>query len=303
MKNKKLKGKRMKEEPKLRGISVKRKLNKEKKQKKNRKPKNIKEIALNVLTFIGLIILVPIAFIFDTIIFILKLLKKLIISLFKLIKNHLKIVKKILIVLILLVAIKFAYTYLENINNKIDDINSTITIMVDKDVKMQENINILSEQLNTNTQELESKNKEIEEKQKQINNLQSEVNKLKTTTTSRGGITSRSSSSVSVATGSKAEYQSYAKDLCINTYGWIENDFNCLVKLWERESNWNPNAVNKSSGATGIPQALPGSKMASEGSDWATNAKTQIRWGLKYIKNRYGTPSAAWAHSQQKGWY
>ena len=205
--------------------------------------------------------------------------------------------------LILLVAIKFAYTYLENINNKIDDINSTITIMVDKDVKMQENINILSEQLNTNTQELESKNKEIEAKQKQINNLQSEVNKLKTTTTSRGGITSRSSSSVSVATGSKAEYQSYAKDLCINTYGWTENDFNCLVKLWERESNWNPNAVNKSSGATGIPQALPGSKMASEGSDWATNAKTQIRWGLKYIKNRYGTPSAAWAHSQQKGWY
>lgn len=113
--------------------------------------------------------------------------------------------------------------------------------------------------------------------------------------TSRGGTTR--------ATGTKAEYQAYAKDLCLNTYGWTENDFNCLVKLWERESNWNPNAHNKSSGAHGIPQSLPASKMASEGSDYYTNGKTQIRWGLKYIKSRYGSPSKAWAHSQQKGWY
>ena len=75
------------------------------------------------------------------------------------------------------------------------------------------------------------------------------------------------------------------------------------MKLWERESNWNPNAHNKSSGAHGIPQSLPASKMASEGADYYTNGKTQIRWGLKYIKNRYGTPAQAWAHSQQKGWY
>ena len=116
-------------------------------------------------------------------------------------------------------------------------------------------------------------------------------------------VTSRGGTSVRAATGTKAEYQAYAKDLCINTYGWTENDFNCLVKLWERESNWNPNAHNKSSGAHGICQALPASKMASEGSDYMTNYKTQIRWGLKYIKNRYGTPANAWAHSQQKGWY
>ena len=116
-------------------------------------------------------------------------------------------------------------------------------------------------------------------------------------------VTSRGGTSVRTATGTKAEYQAYAKDLCINTYGWTENDFNCLVKLWERESNWNPNAHNKSSGAHGICQALPASKMASEGSDYMTNYKTQIRWGLKYIKNRYGTPANAWAHSQQKGWY
>ena len=116
-------------------------------------------------------------------------------------------------------------------------------------------------------------------------------------------VTSRGGTSVRTATGTKAEYQAYAKNLCINTYGWTENDFNCLVKLWERESNWNPNAHNKSSGAHGICQALPASKMASEGSDYMTNYKTQIRWGLKYIKNRYGTPANAWAHSQQKGWY
>ena len=116
-------------------------------------------------------------------------------------------------------------------------------------------------------------------------------------------VTSRGGTSVRAATGTKAEYQAYAKNLCINTYGWTENDFNCLVKLWERESNWNPNAHNKSSGAHGICQALPASKMASEGSDYMTNYKTQIRWGLKYIKNRYGTPANAWAHSQQKGWY
>ena len=116
-------------------------------------------------------------------------------------------------------------------------------------------------------------------------------------------VTSRGGTSVRAATGTKAEYQAYAKNLCINTYGWTENDFNCLVKLWERESNWNPNAHNKSSGAHGIPQSLPASKMASEGDDYYTNGKTQIRWGLKYIKNRYGTPSAAWSHSQNTGWY
>ena len=100
----------------------------------------------------------------------------------------------------------------------------------------------------------------------------------------------------------KDELKQYAYNLVLS-YGWTENDYECLVKLWNRESGWRPNAVNKSSGACGIPQALPCKKMASEGSDYATNGKTQIRWGLKYIKNRYGSPSKAWAHSQQKGWY
>lgn len=102
---------------------------------------------------------------------------------------------------------------------------------------------------------------------------------------------------------SVAELQAYAHDLVINTYGWSEHDFDCLVKLWNRESGWNPHAHNKSSGAHGIPQSLPAKKMASEGRDYYTNGHTQIRWGLKYIKGRYGTPSQTWAHSQRTGWY
>ena len=105
------------------------------------------------------------------------------------------------------------------------------------------------------------------------------------------------------STKSKGEYQNYAYNLVINTYGWSEYDFECLVWLWDRESKWNPNAHNKSSGAHGIPQALPASKMASEGADYYTNGYTQIRWGLKYIKRRYGSPSNAWAHFQNKHWY
>jgi hypothetical protein len=79
--------------------------------------------------------------------------------------------------------------------------------------------------------------------------------------------------------------------------------FGCLELLWNRESGWNHLAQNPSSGAYGIPQALPGSKMASAGSDWQTNPYTQVRWGVSYIKSRYGTPCNAWAHSQQVGWY
>jgi len=99
------------------------------------------------------------------------------------------------------------------------------------------------------------------------------------------------------------DLQNYAYNLVINSYGWTDYDFECLVNLWNRESGWNPNAHNKSSGAHGIPQALPASKMASEGSDYYTNGYTQIRWGLKYIKNRYGSPSQAWQAFQTKGWY
>ena len=98
------------------------------------------------------------------------------------------------------------------------------------------------------------------------------------------------------------EIQSYAHQLVLE-YGWTEEDYQALVLLWYRESGWNPNAINKKSKACGIPQALPCRKMASEGADYRTNYRTQVRWGLKYIKARYNTPSKAWEHSQKKGWY
>ena len=79
--------------------------------------------------------------------------------------------------------------------------------------------------------------------------------------------------------------------------------FKYLNWLWQRESGWNKYASNPYSGAYGIPQALPGSKMASAGPRWRTNARTQIRWGLRYIRARYGSPRRAWRHSQAYGWY
>lgn len=86
-------------------------------------------------------------------------------------------------------------------------------------------------------------------------------------------------------------------------YGWGSDQFACLDKLWTKESNWRVNADNPTSSAYGIPQALPGKKMASAGADWQTNPRTQIIWGLGYIKSTYGTPCAAWNHSVAVNWY
>ncbi|ODA90884.1 hypothetical protein ATY41_08200 [Leifsonia xyli subsp. xyli] len=94
-----------------------------------------------------------------------------------------------------------------------------------------------------------------------------------------------------------------ARRLAAGAYGWGDAQFQCLSDLWQKESGWNYRASNGSSGATGIPQALPGSKMAAFGSDWADNATTQIEWGLHYIERGYGTPCSAWGHSQPVGWY
>ena len=99
--------------------------------------------------------------------------------------------------------------------------------------------------------------------------------------------------------GARATAQAMAAD----RYGWGGDQFSCLNSLWQKESNWNYQAYNDSSGATGIPQSLPGSKMATAGADWQTNASTQIAWGLDYISRAYGTPCAAWGHSQATNWY
>jgi hypothetical protein len=87
------------------------------------------------------------------------------------------------------------------------------------------------------------------------------------------------------------------------SYGWSSGQFGCLDPLWAHESGWNVYASNPGSGAYGIPQALPGSKMASAGPDWQTDAATQIRWGLNYIQATYGSPCAAWSHEEATGWY
>ncbi|TXK17770.1 lytic transglycosylase domain-containing protein [Homoserinibacter sp. GY 40078] len=89
----------------------------------------------------------------------------------------------------------------------------------------------------------------------------------------------------------------------VTARGWSSAEYDCLVALWNKESGWNVYAHNASSGAYGIPQAVPGNKMASAGADWATSARTQIVWGLGYVQGRYGTPCGAWSHSQIKGWY
>lgn len=86
-------------------------------------------------------------------------------------------------------------------------------------------------------------------------------------------------------------------------HGWSERQWHCLDRLWRRESHWDHRARNRSSGAYGIPQALPAVKMRSAGADWRHSPATQIRWGLDYIARRYGSPCGAWGHSEADGWY
>jgi hypothetical protein len=86
-------------------------------------------------------------------------------------------------------------------------------------------------------------------------------------------------------------------------FGFDSSQMSCLIPLWMGESGWRVNAENASSGAYGIPQSLPGSKMATAGPDWRTDAATQIEWGLGYIRDRYGSPCGAWGFKQGHGWY
>lgn len=127
-----------------------------------------------------------------------------------------------------------------------------------------------------------------------------------TTTTRSTGSTAAPSAPLPV-TGSSGDNspagaQASARGM-LGNYGWGEDQMSCLVSLWNKESGWNYQAYNSGSGAFGIPQALPGSKMASAGADWQTNAATQVAWGLGYISGRYGSPCSAWSHSQSVGWY
>ena len=102
--------------------------------------------------------------------------------------------------------------------------------------------------------------------------------------------------------GTPAQNQALGQKMAL-AYGWSGSQFDDLVKLWNAESGWQTLAKNASSGAYGIPQSLPANKMAAAGADYLTNPATQIKWGLDYIKGRYGNPAGAWAHEQQYNWY
>jgi hypothetical protein len=100
----------------------------------------------------------------------------------------------------------------------------------------------------------------------------------------------------------QADPRTLAKAL-MPLYGLASSEFSCVDNIWSQESGWNVHADNPNSSAYGIPQALPGSKMSSAGPDWQNSAETQIRWGLGYIRDRYGSACAAWSYKQAHGWY
>jgi hypothetical protein len=100
------------------------------------------------------------------------------------------------------------------------------------------------------------------------------------------------------AASESSQAQAMAKKMIGNSA-----QYTCFAKIVDHESDWKVNATNASSGAYGLVQALPGSKMSSAGSDWKTNPKTQIKWGLDYMKDRYGSPCGAWNFWQANNWY
>jgi len=115
--------------------------------------------------------------------------------------------------------------------------------------------------------------------------------------------TSRPTATLDAATISQRRAAERTAQKMLARFGWGKRQWTPLYNLWNRESGWNKYADNPYSGAYGIPQALPGSKMASAGNHWRSNATTQIRWGLRYIKGVYGRPRVAWEHELAYGWY
>ncbi len=132
--------------------------------------------------------------------------------------------------------------------------------------------------------------------------LFSELASSATVSASAMSLVSSASASVELARTPKGARE-VAQVLMDDKYGWGEKQYACLDELWIKESNWNYRASNKRSGAHGIPQALPATKMDSAGTDWRTNPVTQISWGLRYIEVRYESPCKAWAKFKRSNWY
>jgi hypothetical protein len=129
---------------------------------------------------------------------------------------------------------------------------------------------------------------------------QASVNVKQKVCSPRGSTSSRSA--VRLPYASPAYNRQAASRIMSKSYGWCGAEYTCLVTLWNHESGWKVQAHNPS-GAHGIPQSLPGSKMSTYGADWQTNPITQINWGLHYIKVRYGTPCQAWGFWRTHSWY
>ena len=132
--------------------------------------------------------------------------------------------------------------------------------------------------------------------------LFSELAASATVSASAMSLVSSASASVELARTPKGARE-VARVLMDDKYGWGEKQYACLDELWIKESNWNYRASNKRTGAHGIPQALPATKMDSAGTDWRTNPVTQISWGLRYIEVRYESPCKAWAKFKRSNWY
>lgn len=132
--------------------------------------------------------------------------------------------------------------------------------------------------------------------------LFSELASSATVSASAMSLVSSASASVELARTPKGARE-VARVLMDDKYGWGEKQYACLDELWIKESNWNYRASNKRTGAHGIPQALPATKMDSAGTDWRTNPVTQISWGLRYIEVRYESPCKAWAKFKRSNWY
>ena len=132
--------------------------------------------------------------------------------------------------------------------------------------------------------------------------LFSELSSEATVSASAMSLVSSASASVELARTPDGARE-VAKLLMDEKYGWGEKQYDCLDNLWTKESHWNYKASNKRSGAHGIPQALPATKMEVIGTDWRTNPVTQISWGLRYIDIRYDTPCKAYAKFQRSRYY
>lgn len=193
---------------------------------------------------------------------------------------------------------------LTNTSASVTDIKRTEENKVDNlEVYSKDTIVTKKEEVTENQEETvePTPNEEENDVQENITNETAEESN-QTEETQNKEETQQVSTPAPAVTGTKAEYQAYAYSQFAK-YGWNETDYNNLITLWNRESGWNPNAHNSYSGAHGIAQALPASKMASYGEDYMTSYVTQINWGLDYISNRYGNPTNALNSLQTKGWY